>query len=514
MDKINLSDLKIVNYRNIYRNLPPAKLLEISIERKEGIFTNTGAFVVNTGKYNGRSPDDRFIVDTPSVHDDIAWGKVNKPISEEVYENLYQKMRAYIQGKDLFVFDGFVGADRRYGYSLRVVCELANQALASSSLFLRPSDDELKNFKPDINVICLPNFKAIPELDKTNSECFIIINYDKMTVLIGGTQYFGEIKKSIFTMMNYLLPKKNVFPMHCSANTDDKENSAIFFGLSGTGKTTLSADIERRLIGDDEHGWSEDGVFNFEGGCYAKTINLKRETEPQIYDSLKFGAVLENVIVKDNGEPDYADGSLTENTRAAYPIHFIPNADLSGKCSHPKYIIFLTADAFGVLPPVSLLSVEEAMFHFVSGYTSKLAGTERGIVEPQATFSTCFGAPFMPLSPDKYAKMLKEKILKHKTKVYLLNTGWTGGPYGVGKRFNLPYTRRMVKAILTDEFGKIKFEKEEFFGLMIPTECPDVPKEVLNPINTWANKEEYKKTALNLKARFEENFKKMNISLN
>lgn len=512
-NNISLSDLKIINYKNLYRNLPISKLVTIALQKNEGILTNTGAFVVNTGKYNGRSPEDRFIVDTESVHNDIAWGKINKPISVEVYNKLFDKIRAYLQGKDLFIFDGFVGADRKYGYSLRVVCELANQALASSSLFVRPNEEELKNFKPDINVLSLPNFKAIPEMDKTNSECFIIINYDTMTVLIGGTQYFGEIKKSVFTMMNYLLPKKGIFPMHCSANTDEKGNSAIFFGLSGTGKTTLSADIERKLIGDDEHGWGDDGVFNFEGGCYAKTINLKRETEPQIYDALKFGAVLENVVVKENGEPDYADGSLTENTRAAYPIHFIPNANPEGKCSHPKYIIFLTADAFGVLPPVSLLSVEEAMFHFVSGYTSKLAGTERGIVEPQATFSTCFGAPFMPLSPDKYAKMLKEKILKHKTKVYLLNTGWTGGPYGIGKRFNLPYTRRMVKAILNDEFSKIKFVKDEFFGLMIPQECPDVPKEVLNPVNTWKNKEDYKKSALSLKAKFEENFKKMNISL-
>ncbi len=513
VNNISLNDLKIINYKNLYRNLPPSKLVTIALQKNEGILTNTGAFVVNTGKYNGRSPDDRFIVDTESVHNDIAWGKINKPITVEVYNKLFDKMRAYLQGKDLFIFDGFVGADKKYGYSLRVITELANQALASSSLFIRPNEEKLKNFKPDINILSLPNFKAIPQIDKTNSECFIIINYDTMTVLIGGTQYFGEVKKSVFTMMNYLLPKKGVFPMHCSANTDEKGNSAIFFGLSGTGKTTLSADIERKLIGDDEHGWGDDGVFNFEGGCYAKTINLKRETEPQIYDSLKFGAVLENVVVNENGEPDYADGSLTENTRAAYPIHFIPNANPEGKCSHPKYIIFLTADAFGVLPPVSLLSVEEAMFHFVSGYTSKLAGTERGIVEPQTTFSACFGAPFMPLSPDKYAKMLKEKILKHKTKVYLLNTGWTGGPYGIGKRFNLTYTRRMVKAILTDEFSKIKFVKEEFFGLMIPLECPDVPKEVLNPINTWKNKEDYKRAALSLKTKFEENFKKMNISL-
>lgn len=511
MSDIDLKKYGIINTGKVYRNLSPARLTEEALKKNEGVLANTGALVVNTGKYNGRSPDDRFIVDSSSVHEHINWGKVNKPISVEVFNALLEKMRAYVQKKDLYIFDGFVGADKDYRYSIRVINELASQAMASNSLFLRPSEDELKSFNEDITIICLPHFKAIPEIDKTNSECFVIVDFDRKMILIGGTQYFGEIKKSVFSAMNYLLPFKNVFPMHCSANKNESGDTAIFFGLSGTGKTTLSADIERKLIGDDEHGWCENGVFNFEGGCYAKTINLKRENEPQIFDALKFGSLLENVIVKDDGECDYEDNSLTENTRGAYPVYFIPNADISGKGGHPKNAVFLTADAFGVLPPVSRLTTEQAMYHFVSGYTSKLAGTERGIVEPQATFSTCFGAPFMLLHPQKYAEMLKEKLEKYGAKVYLLNTGWTGGPYGIGSRFKLSYTRRMVKAILSGEFDSIKFTTEEFFGLSIPTECPDVPSEVLSPINTWADKDAYKKKAAELKEKFEANIKKMNV---
>lgn len=512
MNTFSLSDLNIINCGNVYRNLPAPKLIEMALERKEGVLSSTGGFVVNTGKYNGRSPDDRFIVETDSVKQHINWGKVNKPVSEAVFEHLYQKMLGYMQKKDIFVFDGFAGADRKHGYAIRVVNELASQNLATSQLFIKPSEKELDAFKPQFTVICLPHFKAVKEIDSTNSECFIIVNFDRNMVLIGGTQYFGEIKKSVFSALNYLLPFRNVFPMHCSANTDDKGNTAIFFGLSGTGKTTLSADIERKLIGDDEHGWSEDGVFNFEGGCYAKLINLKRENEPQIYDALKFGSLLENVILDEKtGNPNYDDGSLTENTRGAYPVSYIPNADLSGVGAHPKKVIFLTADAFGVLPPVARLTSKQAMEHFVSGYTSKLAGTERGIKEPEATFSTCFGAPFMLLHPQKYAEMLKEKIEKHNSVVYLLNTGWTGGPYGVGSRFKISYTRRMVKAILTGEFDSIKFETEPFFGLSIPTELPDVPKEVLSPINTWKDKDAYRKQAEILKNKFDENLKKMNV---
>lgn len=512
MDKFSLDHLKIINYSKIHRNLSAPKLIEIALEKKEGVLASTGALVVNTGRYNGRSPNDRYIVESESVKPHINWGKVNIPISENLFDSLYQKMLGYMQKKDLFVFDGYVGADRKHGYSIRVVNELASQALASSQLFIKPTEEELNNFTPQLNIICLPHLYAVKELDMTNSECFVIINFDKKIILIGGTQYFGEIKKSVFSALNYMLPFKSIFPMHCSANTDDKGNTAIFFGLSGTGKTTLSADIERKLIGDDEHGWSEDGVFNFEGGCYAKLINLKRENEPQIYDALKFGALLENVIIDENtGIPNYDDGSLTENTRGAYPVSFIPNADLSGVGAHPKKVIFLTADAFGVLPPVARLTTKQAMEHFVSGYTSKLAGTERGITEPQATFSTCFGAPFMLLHPQKYAEMLKAKIEKNNSVVYLLNTGWTGGPYGVGSRFKIAYTRRMVKAILSGEFENIKFETESFFGLSIPTELSDVPKEVLNPINTWKDKDAYKKQAEILKNKFDENIKKMNI---
>jgi len=512
MDKFNLNDLRIINYLNLYRNLSAPKLIELALEKKEGVLASTGALVVNTGKYNGRSPNDRYIVETESVKPHINWGKINIPISEKIFDSLYQKMLGYMQNKDLFVSDGFVGADKKNGFSIRIVNELASQALASSQLFIKPTENELLNFNPNLNIICLPHLYAVKELDMINSECFVIIHFDRKLILIGGTQYFGEIKKSVFSALNYLLPFKNIFPMHCSANTDDKGNTAIFFGLSGTGKTTLSADIERRLIGDDEHGWSDNGVFNFEGGCYAKLINLKEENEPQIYNALKFGSLLENVVVDENTHiPNYDDGSLTENTRGAYPLSFIPNADLSGIGAHPQKVIFLTADAFGVLPPVSRLTAEQAMFHFVSGYTSKLAGTERGITEPQATFSTCFGAPFMLLHPQKYAEMLKERIQKHSSVVYLLNTGWTGGPYGIGSRLKISYTRRMVKAILNSEFDKIKFETEPFFGLSIPTNLGDLPKEIFNPVNTWKDKDSYRKYAENLKNKFDDNIKKMNV---
>lgn len=511
--ELDLSYLNIINTKNVYRNMAPARLVEHALEKGEGELSSTGALCVNTGKYNGRSPNDRFIVDIPGVHEHINWGKVNLPIDEASFDNLYNKLTSYLQKRDVYVFDGFCGADKDYRVPLRVIGDLASQNLAANSLFIHATEEELKNFKPEFTIICSPLFYAIPETDNTKSEVFILMHLMKNIVIIGGSSYVGEIKKSMFSAMNYMLPFKNVFPMHCSANTDETGNTALFFGLSGTGKTTLSADPERMLIGDDEHGWSENGIFNFEGGCYAKAINLKRENEPQIFDAIKFGTLLENVYNDENGLSDYADDRYTQNTRAAYPITYIPNAVLHGTGNHPKTVVFLTADAFGVLPPIARLTPEQAMKQFVLGYTSKLAGTERGIIEPQTTFSCCFGAPFMLLHPQKYAEMLREKIKKYNADVYLINTGWTGGPYGVGERISLKYTRRMVKAAVNGEFKKAEFRKEQYFGFDVPVSCPDVPDDILDPVKTWADSAAYEKQAKKLAAQFEEKIKDINFSL-
>lgn len=511
--ELDLSYLNIINTKNVYRNMAPARLVEHALEKGEGELSSTGALCVNTGKYNGRSPNDRFIVDIPGVHEHINWGKVNVPIDEASFDNLYNKLTSYLQKRDIYVFDGFCGADKDYRVPLRVIGDLASQNLAASSLFRHATEDELSNFKPEFTIICSPLFHAIPEADNTKSEVFILMHLMKNIVIIGGSSYVGEIKKSMFSAMNYMLPFKNVFPMHCSANTDETGNTALFFGLSGTGKTTLSADPERMLIGDDEHGWSENGIFNFEGGCYAKAINLKRENEPQIFDAIKFGTLLENVYNDENGLSDYTDDRYTQNTRAAYPITYIPNAVLHGTGNHPKTVVFLTADAFGVLPPIARLTPEQAMKQFVLGYTSKLAGTERGIIEPQTTFSCCFGAPFMLLHPQKYAEMLREKIKKYNADVYLINTGWTGGPYGVGERISLKYTRRMVKAAVNGEFKKAEFRKEQYFGFDVPVSCPDVPDDILDPVKTWADSAAYEKQAKKLAAQFEEKIKDINFSL-
>lgn len=506
--KINLEHLNIKGYKNLYRNLPVSELVQFAVEKKEGVLSEDGALVINTGKYTGRSPKDRFIVKQKSISDNINWGKVNLPIDENVYENLYKKVTEYLENKDLFVFDGFVGADKEYRLPIRVVCEYASQAMFSNQLFRRPTEAELANHVPEFTVISAPGFKANGKEDGVNSEAFIIINFDKKIILIGGTKYSGEIKKSVFSIMNYLMPQKGVFPMHCSSNIGKEGDTAVFFGLSGTGKTTLSADPQRKLIGDDEHGWCDKGVFNFEGGCYAKTIKLSREREREIYDAIKFGTVLENVVLNGEKKPDYDDGSLTENTRAAYPVEYIKNAELSGMGGIPKTVIFLTADAFGVMPPISKLSKEAAMYHFMSGYTSKVAGTERGIVEPQATFSACFGEPFMLMNPAVYAKLLGEKIEKYDTDVYMINTGWLSGGYGKGDRIKLSYTRSMVKAALEGKLRDVKYTKHPVFGVMVPEECPDVPSEILNPRNTWNDKAAYDKKAAELAVRFAENFKK------
>ena len=509
MNTYGLEKLGIIAPKAVYRNLSVPALVEKALQANEGTLSETGALVVNTGKYTGRSPDDKFVVDYPSIHDEIAWGKVNVPMDPETFDKIYNKMTAYLQGRDIYIFDGFAGADPKYTQRFRIINELASQNLFIHQLLIRPEKEQLENFEPDFTIIAAPGFKCIPEIDGTNSEAAIIVSFEKKMVIIAGSQYSGEIKKSVFSVMNYLLPKNGVFPMHCSANIGADGDTALFFGLSGTGKTTLSADPERMLIGDDEHGWSDNGVFNFEGGCYAKCINLSKENEPQIWNAIKFGALVENVVMDPETRVfDFNDGSLTENTRVGYPVEFIPNAAIPGVGGQPKTVVFLTADAFGVLPPIAKLDKDMAMFHFVSGYTSKLAGTERGITEPQATFSTCFGAPFLPLDPSVYAEMLGEKVAQSNANVYLINTGWSGGSYGVGKRMSLKYTRAMVTAALTGALDNVKFELDPIFNVYVPTECPNVPAEILNPKNTWADKAEYDKTAKMLVARFTENFKK------
>ena len=501
--------LGIIAPKAVYKNLTPAQLVEHALRRGEGTLSETGALVVTTGKYTGRSPDDRFVVDAPNIHNDIDWGKVNVPISEEKYEAIYNRMTAYLQGRELFVFEGFAGADEQYHLPVRVVNELASQNLFIHQLLVRPAEEQLKDFVPGFTIIAAPGFKCSPEVDGVHSEAAIIVNFNKRTVIIAGSQYAGEIKKSVFSVMNYLLPKQGVFTMHCSANVGADGDSALFFGLSGTGKTTLSADPNRSLIGDDEHGWSESGIFNIEGGCYAKCINLSQENEPQIWNAIKFGSLVENVVMDpETRKLDYADNSLTENTRVGYPVDYIPNCLIPGVAGHPKTVIFLTADAFGVLPPISKLNADQAMYHFVSGYTSKLAGTERGIVEPQTTFSTCFGAPFLPLHPSVYANMLGERIEKHNTNVYLVNTGWAGGKYGVGSRMKLKYTRAMVTAALAGELDNVEYELDPIFNLNIPKSCPNVPAEILNPRNVWTDMDKYEASAKALAKKFQENFAK------
>lgn len=492
----------------VYRNLSVEELVNKSLENKEGTLSDAGALVIDTGKYTGRSPKDRFIVMQDSIKDKVNWGDSNLPIEEDIFNNLYNRVLDYLSEKDLYIFDGEVGADSKYSLPITVINELASQNLFATQLFRRLDSKNIDGHAAEFTIIAAPGFKADGENDGINSEAFILVNFDKKIVLIGGTQYSGEIKKSMFSVMNFIMPDKDVFPMHCSANKDEQGNTAIFFGLSGTGKTTLSADPDRILIGDDEHGWCDEGVFNFEGGCYAKVIKLERAKEKEIFDAIRFGTVLENVVVDSEGRPDYNDGSKTENTRAGYPIDYIPNADINGKGGNPNTVIFLTADAFGVLPPISKLSKEAAMYHFMSGYTSKLSGTERGITDPKATFSACFGEPFMLRSPYVYAELLGKKIEQNETEVYLVNTGWTGGPYGIGKRMNLSYTRAMVKAAISGELAKAEYTNNSLFNVSIPKSIEGVPSELLNPENTWENKDDYYKKAKELVERFNENFKR------
>lgn len=501
----------------INTNLTPAALVEKSIIQGQGKLSSTGALVVKTGKFTGRSPKDRFIVKDSITENSVDWGDINLPISQKSYSQLYSKIKNYMNGLDeIYARNVFACANPNYKLSIKVYTEYPWQNIFVYNMFLRPTDKELTTFQEDWTVYAFPGQMADPQKDGTRQENFSIINFTEKTIIIGGTAYTGEIKKGIFSALNFILPtERNVLPMHCSANVGTKGDTALFFGLSGTGKTTLSNDPDRRLVGDDEHGWSKESIFNFEGGCYAKTIDLSQAKEPQIYDAIKFGALLENVIFKEgSNEIDYKDSSITQNTRVSYPIYHIPNIMYNSRGDLPHNIFFLTCDAFGVLPPISKLSVEQAMYHFLAGYTAKIAGTEEGITEPEATFSTCFGAPFLPLHPTAYADLLGKKVRQGsksgdgKINVWLVNTGWTGGPYGEGSRMELSFTRSMVKAALNGSLDEVEYRTQEIFGLSIPCTCPDVPNAILNPRDTWRNEEDYDKTAISLANLFVKNFEK------
>ena len=508
-----IKQIGLNNIGHVYWNLSTPALYEEAIRRHEGILSHLGPLVIQTGQYTGRLPKDKFFVKEPSSERKIWWGKVNRPFEAEKFDALKRRVLAYFQGKDIFIEDCHSGADERFRVPIRVITENPSHALFARNMFIRELDQKkLDRHIPEFTVLHAPNFHAEPEIDGTHSEAFILLNFAEKLVMIGGTGYAGEIKKSIFTVMNYLLPQRGVMAMHSSANYGKDENDvAVFFGLSGTGKTTLSATVDRTLIGDDEHGWSDDGVFNFEGGCYAKVISLSKEGEPEIYETTRrFGTLLENVVIDTKTRHiDLDSASLTENTRAAYPISHISNMTLTGKGGHPKNIIMLTCDAFGVLPPISRLTLQQAMYHFLCGYSAKVAGTEAGVKEPQATFSACFGAPFMALPPSTYAKLLGEKIQKHNVDVWLINTGWSGGPYGKGERMKLSLTRAMVKAVLSGALKEVKTSPDPIFGLNIPISCPEVSSEVLNPRNTWKDKDAYDQKARELAVMFDNNYKEI-----
>lgn len=491
-----------------YHNRAPAVLVELALSRGEGELTSRGALAVRTGRRTGRSPRDRYIVADSGIKDEIWWGPVNRPLPPENFHRLLKKAMDYARLRELFLFDGWAGADPRYRLAVRVVCQRAWHALFAHTLFRRPTRQELENFTPGFTVLVLPDFHADPARDGTTSEACIAISFAERVVLIVGTSYAGEIKKAIFSVMNYLLPRRGLLSMHCSANIGAAGDTALFFGLSGTGKTTLSADPRRRLIGDDEHAWSEDGVFNLEGGCYAKTIRLSAQSEPQIFNAIRFGSVLENVVVDpESREVDFANASITENTRGTYPVEHIENCELSGLGGHPANIVFLTCDAFGVLPPISRLTHEQAQYHFLAGYTAKVAGTETGVRDPEATFSPCFGGPFLPLHPRKYGEMLKHKLRKHGSQVWLVNTGWSGGPAGKASRIRLDYTRAMLDAALSGKLDAVEYRPEPYFGLMIPAQVPGVPSEILQPRQAWPDAAAYDAAARHLAALFEQNMK-------
>ena len=493
--------------KKAFWNLAPAGLVEQAVRGGEAVLSEHGAVVARTGVHTGRSPNDKFLVKETSSEKHVWWGDVNRPFDPAKFDAIHKKLAAHLEGKEVFVQDCFGGADPDHRLPVRIITEYAWHSLFATHLFIKPDFAQTHEHVPEFTVVSIPSFKANPETDGTNSGAFILLNFAKKLVLIGGTEYAGEIKKSVFTILNYLLPLKNILSMHCSANVGSEGDIALFFGLSGTGKTTLSTDPDRPMIGDDEHGWTDRGVFNFEGGCYAKVIRLSAETEPEIFAcTRKFGTVLENVVFdKASRRLDLDDDSLTENTRAGYALTYLDNIVPSGTGGHPKNIFMLTADAFGVLPPIAKLTPEQAAYHFLSGYTAKVAGTERGIVEPQTTFSTCFGAPFMVHQPGVYARMLAERIARHNAKCWLVNTGWTGGPYGVGSRMKLPHTRALIRSALGGKLDTVATVTDPVFGLEIPTTCPDVPAEVLQPENTWKDKAEYRAKAQQLAEQFLKN---------
>jgi phosphoenolpyruvate carboxykinase (ATP) len=508
--RFGLEQQGLRNIQTAYWNLGAAQLLEQAIQRHEGTLASGGALVVRTGQFTGRSPKDKFIVRERGTEATVDWGPVNQPLSGRHFEILYTKMLAYFQGAELFVQDCFAGADPAFTMPIRVVTQRAWHSLFARQLFIRPRPEETESHVPRFTLFFAPGFHADPAEDGTNSETSIAISFKKRIVVISGSSYAGEMKKAVFTVLNYLLPERDVLPMHCSANVGRDGKTALFFGLSGTGKTTLSADPERRLIGDDEHGWSGQGVFNFEGGCYAKCIRLSREREPQIWNAIRFGTVLENVAIdSDTRHLDFDSDEVTENTRAAYRIEFIDNAVIPGVAGHPSNIVFLTADAFGVLPPIAKLAPEQAMYYFLSGYTAKVAGTERGLgKEPQATFSACFAGPFLPRPADFYARMLGEKLRTHDASCWLVNTGWVAGPYGVGHRVELPYTRAMIRAALSGELERAPFAPDPIFDLLTPAGCPGVPCQLLDPRSQWQNQAAYDEAALDLRGRFRKNYEK------
>lgn len=502
-----------ITHTNVHYQLNPEELQSATLENDMGVETKNGTLAINTGEFTGRSPKDRFIVKDDITKDKIWWGDINIPFAADKFDYLYEKVIAYLNNVEVYVRDSYACADKDYKLNIRVINEYPWSNMFAYNMFLRPTETELEDFTPEWTVINAPGFMADAEVDGTRQHNFAILNFTKKIALIGGTGYTGEIKKGIFSALNFILPVyKETLPMHCSANVGEDGDTAIFFGLSGTGKTTLSTDPNRKLIGDDEHGWtSRNTVFNFEGGCYAKVINLSQEQEPEIYDAIKPGAILENVILDDDGNVDFADTSLTQNTRVSYPIHHIHNIQQPSIGENVKNIFFLTADAFGVLPPISKLTPSQAAYHFISGYTAKVAGTEAGVVEPQPSFSACFGAPFMPLHPTKYAEMLSKKMKESGVDVWLVNTGWTGGPYGIGTRMKLKYTRAMISAALSGELGLYSYDKyhiHSVFGVAQPRECPGVPTSVLSPRATWNNDEKYYTTAFKLTNAFRENFKK------
>lgn len=498
----------LTNLGNQFWNLSPSELIEDTIISGQGMLTDTGAIAVETGEFTGRSPKDRFVVADEKTNDSVWWGDVNIKFDADKFDALYNRMKAYLNGKDVYVRDAYACADDEHRLNLRVVTEFPWSNQFAYNMFLRPTDEEIQNFDAEWHVVCAPGFIADPEIDGTRQHNFAVINFTKKMIIIGGTGYTGEIKKGIFSVLNYILPhEKNVLSMHCSANIGQDGDTAVFFGLSGTGKTTLSSDPNRRLIGDDEHGWADNTVFNFEGGCYAKTIDLSQEKEPQIYDAIKYGAILENIgFHEGSSTPNYEDVTITQNTRVSYPIHHIDNIVTPSVGGAPKNIFFLTCDAFGVLPPISKLTKEQAMYHFMSGYTAKVAGTEMGITEPQTTFSACFGAAFLPLHPAKYAELLGAKLDGSDINVWLVNTGWSGGSHGVGSRMKLSYTRAMITAAMNGKLNDVEFITQPVFELAIPTSCEGVPTEILNPVDTWADKNAFEETTNNLASQFVKNF--------